>query len=343
MIPRLAALANSRANNFQLIRLLAAAAVVFFHSYALTNHWTDEPLWQRIPEFNFGALGVSCFFVISGFLVTKSWLARKRFVPFVAARVLRIYPALIGAVVLTLVLAGASSALDWRSFLAHPQTIDYVLHVTPAWEMKYRLPGAFATNPMPDVNGSLWTLPIELRLYIAVLLAGIVGMLARPRILLSAFLAVLAVFVLPPGWLAMPAFDAATKDLVVLFALGSLAWVWREAIPVSLALAAVVVLLLILNPADLARGVLFAPLLAYLVFVAAYLPRLQWPAFNRVGDYSYGLYVYAFPIQQTLVERIPGLDPLPLFALSLALTLGAAIVSWHGLEQPALRLKSRFT
>jgi peptidoglycan/LPS O-acetylase OafA/YrhL len=83
-------------------------------------------------------------------------------------------------------------------------------------------------------------------------------------------------------------------------------------------------------------------LLAYLVLVAAYHPWLSWPAFNRIGDYSYGVYVYAFPIQQTLVERIPLIEPLPLFALALPATLAVAALSWHFVEAPALGLKSRF-
>ena len=87
---------------------------------------------------------------------------------------------------------------------------------------------------------------------------------------------------------------------------------------------------------------MFAPLLAYVVLVVAYHPRLAWPAFNRVGDYSYGVYVYSFPIQQTLVQRIPGIEPAPLFALAMTLTLVVAALSWHCLEQPALGLKSRF-
>ncbi len=109
----------------------------------------------------------------------------------------------------------------------------------------------------------------------------------------------------------------------------------------SLVLATGALLLLILNPADLARGAFFAPLLAYLVLVAAYHPRLQWRAFNRVGDYSYGVYVYSFPIQQSLIQCVPGIDPMPLFGLALPLTLVFAALSWHGLEAPALRLKSR--
>jgi len=340
---RLSALAHGRDNNFQLIRLVAATSVVLFHSYALTDHWTDEPLWRRVPELNFGALGVACFFVIFGFLVTQSWLARERVIPFVAARVLRIYPALIAAVALTIALAGISSALDWGRFLADPQTLEYIVHVTPAWEIRHRLPGAFPANPIPhDVNGSLWTLPVELRLYVAILAVGAAGLLARRIAWFAALWVLLALSLWRPDWLPMLPPDMATRDLVLLFALGSLACVWREAIPVSPAIAAIAILLVIVNPAELARGVLFAPLLAYVVLVVAYHPRLVWPAFNRVGDYSYGVYVYAFPIQQTLVQRIPGIEPAPLFALALASTLVVAVLSWHWLEQPALGLKSRF-
>ena len=108
---RLGDLAHGRDNNFQLVRLFAAACVVLFHSYALTGRWTHEPLWQIMPEANFGALGVKIFFVVSGFLVTQSWLARQSVAPFVAARVLRIYPALIAATLFTIALAGVSSSL----------------------------------------------------------------------------------------------------------------------------------------------------------------------------------------------------------------------------------------
>jgi peptidoglycan/LPS O-acetylase OafA/YrhL len=340
-MPRLSALAQGRDNNFQLIRLLAAASVVLFHSYALTDHWTDEPLWQRMPELNLGALGVGCFFVISGFLVTQSWRARPHIVQFVAARALRIYPALIAAVVLTVALAGLSSALGWPAFLADPQTLNYVLHVMPAWEMEYNLPGAFPSNPLHSVNGSLWTLPIELRLYLAVLVAGTVGLLTRPLAWLAVLVVLVALFLHPPFGFALPRLDQPTLDLLALFALGSLASVWRERIPVSLAIAAVAMLVVIADPAGLGRGVLLAPALAYVVLVAAYHPRLNWPAFNRVGDYSYGLYVYSFPIQQTLIARMPGIEPPALFTLALALTLALAAVSWHGLEAPLLGLKSR--
>ena len=342
-MPRLLELAHGRDNNFQLIRLAAAAFVVLFHSYALTDRWTREPLWQLVPELNFGALGVKIFFVISGFLVTQSWLARRAILPFAAARALRIYPALVGATLLTIVLAGASSALPWGEFLAHPQTLDYAWRVALGWDMVYRLPGAFPANPFPhDVNGSLWTLPIELRLYVAVLLAGALGFLARRLAWLAAIVAMIAVFAVRPDWFPLAPNDRVVRELALLFGLGSLAWVWRGALPISLPAAAVAVALVAWNPGGMARDALFAPLLAYVVLVCAYHPRLQWRAFNRVGDYSYGLYVYSFPLQQTLMQRWPGLEPPGLLALSLPLAFGVAVLSWHAREQPALGLKSRF-
>jgi peptidoglycan/LPS O-acetylase OafA/YrhL len=132
------------------------------------------------------------------------------------------------------------------------------------------------------------------------------------------------------------------RELALLFGLGSLAYAWRDALPVSLGAAALAVLLVAWNPGNWPRGAFFAPLLAYVVLVAAYHPRLRWPAFNRIGDYSYGVYVYSFPLQQTLMQRFPALEPAGLFALSLPLSLAVAACSWHALERPALALKSRF-
>ena len=94
-----------RANNTQLLRLLAASAVMLFHCYAFTGRTSDEPLYRFTLDTNFGTLGVKCFFVLSGFLVTQSWLRRAHLPTFVAARALRIYPALIAAVTLSIVLA----------------------------------------------------------------------------------------------------------------------------------------------------------------------------------------------------------------------------------------------
>ena len=335
-----------RDNNIQLLRLLAACAVVVFHCFALTDRWTSEPLWRLAPELNLGALGVKVFFVISGFLVTQSWLSRPRIGPFVVARVLRIYPALVAATLFTASLAALSAPMSLARFLADPQTRDFLAQTSIAWAAPDQLPGAYAHNPFARaVNGSLWTLPIEVRLYVALGIAGVLALLAHRVAWTIALLALLGLGLIVPDAITLALHggpgNRSVLELALLFAIGSAAYVWRDAIPVSLVALAACVIVVAWNPLGLGRGALFEPLLAYAVLTLAYHPTLLWNPFNRVGDYSYGVYVYSFPIQQTLVERLPGLGPYALLALALPLALVLAALSWHLLEQPALRLKSR--
>jgi peptidoglycan/LPS O-acetylase OafA/YrhL len=340
---RLGDVTHGRDNNIQLLRLVAAAAVMLFHSYVFTGRIGDDPLYRATGATNFSVLGVGSFFVLSGFLVTRSWLERPHLPAFAAARALRIYPALFVAVALTIVLAGSSSAVPWREFLSSPITIDYAWNNALAWEIRYVLPGAFLSNPFPHgVNGSLWTLPVELRLYIAVAIAGVAGVLVRVHRCAAVLAALLALFAWKPEWLPLQPNDDSVRDLALLFGLGALAYVARAKLPLSLAAFAAGVALYAANPGGFGRGMAFTLTLAYGVLVLAYHPRIQWRRYNRVGDYSYGLYVYAFPIQQTIIARWPALSTGELFAWSVAATLAVAAISWHGLEKPALALKSRF-
>ena len=340
---RLGDFTQGRDNNIQLLRLVAAAAVMLFHSYAFTGRMGDDPLFRATRATNFSVLGVGAFFVLSGLLVTRSWLERPRLPAFAAARVLRIYPALFVAVALSIVLAGWSSPVPWRVFLFSPITIDFAWNNTLAWEVRYALPGAFLSNRFPGtVNGSLWTLPVELRLYIAVAIAGLAGVLAGVHRCAAVLAALVALFVWKPEWLPLQPNIESVRDLALLFGLGALAYVARAKLPLSLAALAAGVALYAFNPGGFGRGIAFTLTLAYGVLVLAYHPRIQWWLYNRAGDYSYGLYVYAFPIQQTIIARWPGLSTGELFAWSFAVTLAVAAVSWHGLEKPMLTLKSRF-
>ena len=332
-----------RDNNTQLLRLLAATGVIEFHSRALTNHWNDDPLFRLTGDTNTGSLGVNCFFVLSGFLVTQSWLRRPHLPAFLAARALRIYPALFAAVALSILLAGLSSAVPWNRFLTDPMTLDYARHNAFGWRVAYLLPGAFKTNPYPDaINGSLWTLPVELRLYVGVAILGVGGVLAGRTVYAVVLALLIALFMAKPAWLPLPTGDKLVFELALLFALGSLAYVWRERIALSLVAVAASVALYLWNPGAMVRGTWLAPVIVYAVLVLAYHPWLRARRLNRGGDYSYGLYVYAFPIQQTLMFHAPGLAPSELLVQSFIATLLLAAVSWHFLEQPILGLKSRF-
>ena len=343
-VPLLADRTAGRDNNVLAIRFAAAAIVILFHCYALTDRWTDEPLYAAFAPMNLGVLGVQVFFVLSGFLVTQSWLARPALAPYAAARVLRIYPALVAATVFTMVVAGATGSLPWREYLASPTTWRYFVRTATGFDVVDKLPGAFERNPFPHAaNGSLWTLPVELRLYVALGLAGLAGLLVRPRAWLGAGLALAAAALAWPDLVPLDPNTRGTRLAAFLFLLGSLACVWQRRLPLSLPAAALAFALPLVDANGIARdGPLFALLLAYVVLVAAYHPALRLPGLARAPDYSYGLYVYAFPIQQAIVWAVPSIAPPALFAAALPATLAVAALSWHAFEAPALRLKSRF-
>lgn len=340
----LARFAHGRDNNFNLIRFVAATNVILFHSYALTDNHKYDPLYRLTGGVaNGGYVAVMVFFVVSGFLVAKSFVRQPSVGAFVAARVLRIYPGLALAALVTILIAGLSSAVPWRSFLTDPQTLEYLVVTASGWDVRDRLPGAFASNPFPHtVNGSLWTLPIELKLYVGCLLAGVCTLLRRPWLYNATFVAGVILFGRHPEWFPIRPEIGVVRDFGFAFALGAFAWVNRDRVVLSPWLALGAVLLIAFNPWGLGRQPFFVPLVAYLVLVFALHPRFRFAPFNRVGDYSYGLYVYAFPIQQMLVQAYPGTSPVGLFVAAFAATAVLAVLSWHLVEQPMLGLKARF-
>jgi peptidoglycan/LPS O-acetylase OafA/YrhL len=154
--------------------------------------------------------------------------------------------------------------------------------------------------------------------------------------------ALVAVFVVRPEWFPLFPNIGVFRELSLLFALGSIAYIWRAALPLSLAGLGVALALIVVNPAGIGRGVLFDPLLTYALLTIAYHPALQWRAFNGLGDYSYGLYIYSFPIQQTIVYVMPEASPMLLFAMAMLITLVVAALSWHMVEKAHARTKIAF-
>ena len=326
---RLGEVVAGRDNNVRVLRHVAALMVIVFHCYALTAVPDDDPLHRLVPGAALGALGVQVFFALSGFLVTQSFLARRDLRAFVAARILRIYPALIAATLFTVALAGLASTLPPADYLGDAQTRRFLWQTASGYAGTGQLPGAFLRNPYPGaVNGSLWTLPIELRLYAIVALAGVLGVLADRRAAAIAAAVLCALLVHAPGPLA-PLFDGIThRSLLLIFLGGALAYAWRDAIVLSLAAAAVAVVLYVVLPQGFARAALTLPIVVYAVLVAAYHPRLRIARLARGADFSYGLYVYAFPIQQTILATFAGIGVWTLCAATLPL----AVASWSPLS-----------
>jgi peptidoglycan/LPS O-acetylase OafA/YrhL len=164
-------------NHFHLIRLIAAWLVIWSHAWAITGTAGNDHFARLTLSRSAGAFAVDVFFVISGFLVAAS-VQRHPWREFLLARALRLYPALIVCVALTVVVLGPllTTAPEYWS---DPRTWRYLWANATLWRAEFWLPGVFETLPRTAINGSLWTLPIEGRLYLALFLAALLGML-RP-------------------------------------------------------------------------------------------------------------------------------------------------------------------
>ena len=335
-------------NNFNLIRLVAALAVLVTHSFAIaTGDPANEPLrgWLGMT---IGDFAVDAFFVTSGFLVTASLANRQAASEFIWARVLRIYPAILVMLVLTVLVAGPwLTSFSIPDYLGSRNTLRYLVKCsTLIFGVEYLLPGVFDGNPYKAVNGSLWSMPWELRMYILLLSLWLCARATGgewdakwKRAVVGVFgVACLAVVATHLAW---PKF-LLECHLLFMFFTGAAFYILRNWIVLSGRWALVASVLLITS--SFSREYFFFAYnltIAYLLFWIAYVPRGVIRHFNSIGDYSYGTYIYAFPVQQIVVTIVPGISVLMLILISGGATLLVAIGSWHIVEKRALSFKRR--
>lgn len=314
------ALSSRRAANLDALRLILAAAVIVSHAWPLAlGPDATEPLAAATGQ-SLGGWAVLLFFFLSGLLVSGS-AERRSLGAFWAARARRLLPGLGAALLVTLglaVVSGASpSASEAALWFARAFTLVSIEH---------RIPGAFAANPYPEVvNGPLWSLFHEVAAYGLCVLLVRAGVLRRPMALagLVAFTMVLAI-----AHDHLPDRLATFAPLFAAFAFGMTFHALRARLPLS-------------GPAAIAclaaAWVLPTPMAVAALGYAALALALRAPALAPGADMSYGLYIYGWPVAQTIVHLRPGLAPVELAALSLACALPLAAASWRFVERPALR------
>ena len=343
-MPTLADCAVDRDNNLNLLRLLAAWAVLVSHAFPISRGPDAEQPLEGVLGSTLGELAVWMFFLVSGMLITASWERRSSLGGFCWARVLRIVPGLLVSLLLVaLVLGPWVCEMPLSEYLLNSETWTFVARNTLMVSPQYSLPGVFIENPYPMVEGSIWTLWHEVVCYVGVVVLGMAGLFSRPRLALGGAL-LLGLLIAAgdhAGHSLHPKVDQ-TLRLAVPFSLGATTWLWRQRVPISAPVAVVV------------SGLAWLALDSPLQDLGIQLGLLAWTlllsygigghirAFNRVGDYSYGLYIYAFPVQGLVQHFDKGLLPRENVLWSTALTLPIAIASWHLIERPALGLKTRF-
>lgn len=331
-------------NNFDFLRLVAALLVLLGHSFILTGHKGDDPLFRIFAPWFSQTIALAIFFIISGYLVTKSYIGNAAAYP--GNRLLRIFPALlVNILFITFICGPLLTNLATGEYFTLAQTYKYLLNI---FILPYAdtLPGVFSHNLDHNVNSSLWTLGHELILYIWVMLIGISRVrfrLAVPLILVLLVLLKLRgidFFGLGGQGLQVPILPYV--DLAIFFWLGSLCYLYADKIRynylILLALSAACATCYYFN----IRIFPVYILLTYAVLYFAFAPGIKLHAAARYGDFSYGIYIYGWLVQQVIIQFSYGqVGAWKLFALSAFVSLFCGILSWHLVEKHALKYRAK--
>lgn len=283
-----------------------------------------------------GTIGVMVFFGISGFLIAQSWTLDAHVGRFLTKRALRIFPALVALLLICVLLIGPLvTGLAPERYFGDADTWSYLVNNALLWTT-HELPGVFVNLPYPlQVNASLWTLQVEMIAYLSIVVVGLLGGLRYKWFppLLAAVL-----IVAPHGLVPW------TSSLFVLqaFAIGSTLYLWREHIPWHWALAAAGLLAWAVAPESL-QLLLAVAVIPYATILIAYRGPTTLRRLTTHGDFSYGLYLWAWPVGQVVTLIWAGsITPVAVIAVSLPITYALAVLSWIAIEKPALALKKRF-
>jgi peptidoglycan/LPS O-acetylase OafA/YrhL len=363
--PNFAQAFDPKSNAFGFLRLTLAVLVVFSHSFRLGGFGIDRLEAFTKGRYTIGLVSVAMFFVLSGFLICRSGLGSRSVPRFLWHRFLRIFPAYwVCLAVCACVFAPLVAFTEFGTFLGvfsaprnSPQSfmlsnaglfhlngfsIRGLMSISPD-----SIAGLLTHNPFPRaINASLWTLPFEVSCYLAVAGLAAIGVLRRTRFIVLAIFAGLWClycfdYVNPDGfWRCFPYIGM--RPLVMLclfFSAGCICFLYREKIAHSIALFVISLVALVVS---LPVGVfgLVAPIaMTYAFLWLAF--TLPFARFDTKGDFSYGTYIYAFPVQQGLaLLRIQDEGFGLYFTCSLLLTLVLGFLSYRLIEAPCLRWKT---
>ena len=322
-------------NNFDLLRVLAASAVLVGHSYLISPRDGYVDPMKRLIGFNYsGGLAVMLFFFLSGVLVVDSYRRNPQLIRFGLARIARIFPGLVACLFITVTIVGpVFTSLRVGDYFAASGTSSYFFNNLLLTNLQWRLPGVFIQSAY-GLNGSLWTLPTEIRLYAGVALLGALRILSFRWVASLILAGMICAFCVLRTRIH---FLTETHDLALLsvaFVTGAICAINKRWVPFSGWMVAgfwIVTAIAWGGPAK--EAAFYASFLYTCVFI------FQLPGVCKLrlpGDYSYGIYIYGFVVQQCVNALFPGCSPWFNAAIAVPVCLLLGAISWHMLEKPCL-------
>lgn len=325
-------------NNFNLLRFLFASLVIVSHTPEIQDGSREHEILTNIfGTISFGELAVDSFFILSGYLILKSWIDRPQILTFLSSRILRIYPGFIAACLICALIVGPqySTSHYWDEFHWQQFTLGLAkLNLAG-------IPAVFPDQPYPQLNGSLWSIPFEFKCYLLVLLFGIAKLFTKKWTWLLVFFICVTAHIANRSGLANLPFDRYFRCIMA-FSAGGIFFLYREKFPWNWKIACLFLIPLFIC-------MFFLPLAepaictfwAYLIIHYANHGKL-FRRFNSFPDVSYGIYLYAWPINKIIFWYYPQLNVYLAMGLVFFCSIVFGAASWYTVEKPFMKMKKYF-
>lgn len=330
---------HQESNQFNFLRIFAAFLVFFGHGYILHGLTPTTVLSH--------ALGVYIFFAISGYLISMSWDRDPSLYRFFIKRTIRIFPALIVCILLSVIILGPIlTTLPIKDYFFNTATLIYMKNIF--LHISYYLPGVFEHNPVANaVNGSLWSLPVEFMMYI---LVAIIGSTIRKYYIKYIILILFILFLFVTKYWALETQDIIIfygMDLKTIIYIGVYFWAgaflyhfnFKKYFSFETFVISVLLLIFVFQWGNIYSWLSYF-LIPFMVLSFGFSTSKYLKIFDK-ADYSYGLYIYAFPVQQTFVYIYPSGSIYIHLLLAFIITMILATFSWHFIEKPSLKFKPK--
>lgn len=323
-----------KSQNLQLIRFIASICVIIAHAFAISTGNEENELLTKITGgyLGLGALAVCVFFVAGGFLIARSVEKQGTAIKFFKARAIRIFPPLIFTTVCVMFLGVIFSTYTPLEYFTNLNTWKYLLN--SIFISVHNLPGVFEDNPyLPTVNGALWTLPVEFVCYIVCFIMYKCKFLKKKRFLIT--IPVVLIGSLGLEWVGsyIPFVHSLIRPCL-LFYIGMGFWTFREYINLkkSWLLISSIGFLAAINLGVPQVGIyIFFP---YIIFMISFGLKHCSSKLGNLGNYSYGIYLWGFPVQQAVVSMNGGImNPYLNMLVSIPITIVFGVITYFWVEK----------
>ena len=353
--------AKSYPNNFDFLRLILAVSVIFCHCFAILYGYEKflqtEPfmVWSN-EQISIGSVAVDLFFIISGFLIVKSFENSETTIEYFKKRILRIYPGFTAAFLFSILLIGffgsgmAYNLLGYHNYFSNLFKKQELVHLITLQGPYQRI--FFKDSPEPGVNDSLWTIQFEFICYLLVPLFAGLKLFSNKWFFMVAFMVAFIVYYLQLKGYIFPYKNSTNlfvgnaynlPRFIMYFLSGALFYVYKNVIVRNNLLAIAAVLSLIVSFVWLKHIDQILPLAGgYMIFYIVFNPAVKAGTFAKYGDLSYGIYLYGWPAQAIVMYFLKdSINPYSFFFIAVTFAAILAFLSWHFIEKPFLKLKEK--